>query len=301
MDTENISTLLAPLAAIIAAFITGGILYMRKGNKPNWAGPIFSLLLVLFFICVALILFSSVFPGCSSGFTTPTETPAVIESEESTISKPAVPDEHNQPAEPIFIGSIYKFGSYEQDGKEGNGVEPIEWIVLDKKDNNILLLSVLGLDARPFADGQKTSTWADSSIIDWLNGKFYLTAFTDEERQQILETEVIQNTVSQYPRCDQGENTISYVFLLSSEEYNEYMYNGNIDPEYRNGTPSIYLADSGLDLMNDTYCWWWLRTSSQKNETAYAVSSYGVLDPVSHKVHVDGGMIRPAIWIDISA
>ena len=40
------------------------------------------------------------------------------------------------------IGETLMFGSYEQDGDEENGPEPIEWIVLDKDDEgNILVIS----------------------------------------------------------------------------------------------------------------------------------------------------------------
>lgn len=315
MNTEIIAKMLGPLAAVIGALgamITGGISVAsnsKEGKKvkpaPPWVRKLFVASIILFFVGLVCVIIGSSGPSqgglgpidAAGKYTEPVNTKPVESAEDPGLS---MSEEATKKYDQLLIGSIYKFGAYEQDGKENNGLEPIEWIVLSQEGEKAFLVSVLGLDACPFADGRKTSTWADSSIEEWLNGKFYFTAFSDEERKRILETEVLQNSVSQYPHCDQGEDTMSYVFLLSTEEYEEYMYNGNIDSEYRKGTPSRYLEESGLDLMNDTYCWWWLRTSSQKNETAYAVSSYGVLDPISHKVNVDGGMVRPAIWITIA-
>lgn len=306
-NIEPIIGLLTALAGVIGALVAlvnGGA--RAKGpdsensstpQPPQWAHALLKFSLVLFFLGAALVLYFFL-KDISTTPPPPTDGPTSETTYGTTVGNE--PSETEKTFEILPIGSIYEFGTYEQDGKEEKGPEPIEWIVLSQEDDKVLLLSVLGLDARPFADGRKTSTWSSSSIEDWLNGTFYLTAFSDAERKQILETEVLQNSVAKYPRCDQGEDTTNYVFLLSVEEYEEYMYNGNIESEYRKGTPSPHLVKSGLELTNDTYCWWWLRTSSQENETAYAVSSYGVLDPVSHKVYVDGGMIRPAIWITIT-
>ena len=43
-------------------------------------------------------------------------------------------------------GDTVSFGSYEQDGNTQNGPEPIQWIVLDKIDGQLLLLSADVLD-----------------------------------------------------------------------------------------------------------------------------------------------------------
>ena len=44
------------------------------------------------------------------------------------------------------IGEILSFGAYEQDNNTSNGKEEIEWIVLDKKDDRMLVISRYALD-----------------------------------------------------------------------------------------------------------------------------------------------------------
>lgn len=44
------------------------------------------------------------------------------------------------------------FGRYEQDNNLGNGPEPIEWIVLDSNNGEVLLLSKYGLDVKKYND-----------------------------------------------------------------------------------------------------------------------------------------------------
>ena len=69
-------------------------------------------------------------------------------------------------------GGRILYGSYEQDGLEENGAEPIEWIVLDAKDGSALLLSRYELAARPFhRDWDGGVEWAACDLRAWL-GRF---------------------------------------------------------------------------------------------------------------------------------
>ena len=82
----------------------------------------------------------------------------------------------------LQVGDMIEFGSYEQDNNEANGTEPIEWRVLDVSDGNPLLISVYGLDTKPYNDSYRWVTWKESTIRQWLNGEFFRTAFTREEQ-----------------------------------------------------------------------------------------------------------------------
>ena len=84
-------------------------------------------------------------------------------------------------------GDTVSFGSYEQDGNTQNGPEPIQWIVLDKLDEQLLLLSADVLEARqyhhvPFEE----VTWENSDLRAWMNGDFYDGAFTPVQRERHL-------------------------------------------------------------------------------------------------------------------
>ena len=216
----------------------------------------------------------------------------------STTSAPTAEPNVDPPY--VLPGTIKSFGQYEQNDQEVDGAEDIEWLVLKQDGNKLLIISMLGLELRPYAQGSDTSDWENSSIRDWLNGTFYHTAFSDEEKDNILETKIIQHKNEDYPYCDQGNDTTDKVFLLSLWEYIEYMYNnGDIQSEYRNGTPSTHVANNrNVDLSNDKYSWWWLRTSSRYNTTACRVTAYGAQDSGYKDINTDNGMIRPAMWVD---
>mgnify|MGYP000602187521 FL=1 len=82
---------------------------------------------------------------------------------------------------PIEPGEHVMYGSYQG--------EPVEWRVLDKKDREILLLSEYGLDAQPFdTSGKSRVDWKDSTIRKWLNDDFYNSAFSEKEKENIVES-----------------------------------------------------------------------------------------------------------------
>ena len=65
--------------------------------------------------------------------------------------------------------------------------EAIEWRVLDKKGDEVLLLSEYGLDAQPFdTSGKERVLWKDSTIRKWLNNDFYTSAFSEKEKEYIV-------------------------------------------------------------------------------------------------------------------
>ena len=87
------------------------------------------------------------------------------------------------PYRSVSKGDTVSFGSYEQDGNTSNGPEPIQWIVLDKIDGQLLLLSADVLEARqyhhvPFEE----VTWENSDLRAWMNGDFYEGTFTPVQR-----------------------------------------------------------------------------------------------------------------------
>ena len=67
------------------------------------------------------------------------------------------------------IGSVVLFGSYEQDNDISNGPEIIDWTVLDKKDNKLLLISNNALDCQPYNISDTDITWENCSLREWMN------------------------------------------------------------------------------------------------------------------------------------
>ncbi len=200
----------------------------------------------------------------------------------------------------ILPGTVKSFGKYEQNNYEEDGKEDIEWIALKQDGNEVLIISVLGLELRAYTQGEDASDWEHSTVREWLNGTFYHNTFSDNEKSNIIKKNIVQHENEDAPHCNQGNNTCDNVFLLSLWEYSEYMYNnGNIESQYRNGTPSVYVSKKkDVDLSNDKYSWWWLRTSAKDNTTACRVTAYGVKDSGYKDINSSNGMIRPAMWVD---
>lgn len=67
---------------------------------------------------------------------------------------------------PLERGEHIMYGSYQG--------EAIEWRVLDKKGDKVLLLSEYGLDIQPFDTSDVSRVlWKDSTMRKWLNNDFF--------------------------------------------------------------------------------------------------------------------------------
>jgi len=257
-------------------------------------------------LLLALGIFFRKAPGGSpfSGPVTAEHMDPVITGHTGPAAEPAQPpDSQFMDLEP---GSVITLGQYEQDGNTINGPEPIQWLVLATEENEALVVSTLGLDTFPYDSLQEKVVWENSSIRTWLSDTFYKNAFTAGEKQAIAEKTILQHINTGYPHCNQGNSTADPVFLLSTEEYISYLYNNEkIDPQYREGIPSDYVVDKGVnvyDYHEGPRSWWWLRTSSNYNDKACFVSAMGSKDVyVGYPINTSGGMIRPAMWIRVSS
>lgn len=123
------------------------------------------------------------------------------------------------------------FGSYEQDGINVNGDEPIEWMVLDENENGLLLISRYVLDVVPYNSKEKNVTWETCTLRTWLNHDFLNSAFTKEEKSYISEVNIANND-NEYSRTDGGNDTEDMIFCLSVDEMTRYFECDDYDPEY---------------------------------------------------------------------
>lgn len=127
-------------------------------------------------------------------------------------------------------GTYITFGAYEQDNKKKNGVEPIEWLVLENNGESILVISKYVLDGQPYSNAYDTYkyqpypiTWEYCSLRAWLNSTFYTTAFTEGERARIQTTLLSNKAKAMFnEKVDGGNDTLDNVFLLSYEEVLRY-------------------------------------------------------------------------------
>ena len=134
------------------------------------------------------------------------ETPAPEVVPESN-AKPAA----EQALEPLSPGYRFAFGRFEQDTFTCNGPDPIIWRVLDTDEatGNVLVMSEYGLHTMQYNHRGVHTEWKDSDVRNWLNGDFFASAFTEEEIDKIVRTEV--------------SGSDDAVFMLSANEIRKYL------------------------------------------------------------------------------
>ena len=200
------------------------------------------------------------------------------------------------------VGGYITFGCYEQDNNLANGAEPIEWLVLAREDDRILVISRYALDCQQYNSSFASVTWETCSLRGWLNGSFLSTAFTEEEQTAIPRVMV---SADRNPRYDtnQGNSTTDRVFLLSITEANKYFSSD----EARRCVPTAFAIAQGVTVYpiyagerNDSG-WWWLRSSGRLTYSAANVHLIGRVLENGDFVTCDGFGVRPAMWIDLNA
>lgn len=193
------------------------------------------------------------------------------------------------------LGDIVSFGRYEQDGDLDDGPEPIEWIVLGKKDGRLLLWSYYALDAQPLNNEVRDTTWADCSLRSWLNGPFRSAAFTDAELALIPKS-TMKNENNTVSGARGGRTTEDQIAVISYRELLEY---GSANPKlvYVHAYPTEYAVMQGVDRHREYgTCKWWMRTPGVNGKTACYCDMAGI--PLYNSVVSSREIgVRPIVWV----
>lgn len=200
-------------------------------------------------------------------------------------------------------GAVISFGSYEQDNNLDNGKEPIEWIVLDVQEDQMLLLSKKILDAGYFNENEEDDTiyWDECTLRDWLNQNFVNEAFDVEEQNAVILSQVVTSEDSMYD-TEALSNTQDKVFLLSIDEVDQYFkiawgksghfYDNDIKAE-----ATEYAISKGLKSEEQRSAWY-LRSTGLYGLNSYScVTAKGGISTLLRSTENMKG-IRPAIWVN---
>lgn len=205
------------------------------------------------------------------------------------------------------VGSYVTFGAYEQDNNNSNGKEDVEWLVLAKEGNKVLVISKYALDCQQYNTSDTNVTWETCSLRKWLNGTFINNAFSAEEQAMIPTVTVSDDKEPDYS-TDPGNATQDKVFLLSIAEAYQYF----TSDETRKCAPTDYAIAQGAlgEYIGDSYkaggraaWWWWLLVHVNYNHTAGVNSSgdvrWGGVYGGGLNVDSDVVAVRPALWINL--
>ena len=148
---------------------------------------------------------------------------------------------------------------------EDSAASTVSWLTIATKDDQSLLMSKSVLAFKPYDTSGTNSLWEHASLRRWLNEDFYAKAFSDDEKQSILPTQLDSTDES-----SEADN----VFLLSIDG------------------AKTYLDDQTMKADN----WWWLRNSDSNVHTIAYVSSKGDIRTGCTDLTANGG-VRPCIWV----
>lgn len=181
------------------------------------------------------------------------------------------------------VGDIIEFGSYEQDNNTTDGAEAIEWQVLATTEDSALLMSRYVLDCVPYYTERSAVTWETSNLRKWMNETFYQTAFTDEQKQEIMTAQLNNEPNPYYPAVNSGNSTTDKLFTLSYQEANRLLDSSNL-----NTAATEYARAQGAKFRNDNpekKVYWWLRTPGKEPYYAVVTSvNRNCLDEVGNAV-----------------
>ena len=219
----------------------------------------------------------------------PTEAPTAKSTEASTPGL-RLPDGTK-------AGDIILFGSYEQDNNPYNGTEDIEWLVLAKEKDRVLVISRYALDCRPYNAKEQEVTWETCFLHGWLNDTFLNNAFSADE-QAMIRTETVTADRNPSYGTSPGRDTTDKVFLLSITEVNQYLTGESA----RKCQATAYAVKRGAYINPlDGNCWWWLRSPGMNSFLAAIVNYVGSVGYDGVRVHTWDGAVRPALWINIES
>ena len=196
-------------------------------------------------------------------------------------------------------GDTVSFGVYEQDGDADNGPEPIQWVVLDKIDGRLLLLSADILEARqyhhvPFEE----VTWENSDLRAWMNGDFYEGAFTPVQRG-LIETVHNENADQSITGASGGAATDDRIFALSETESVIYFNTAAARSDIGAARASQHAAAGPLSVSEDGAADWWLRSPGTYGFATQFVDASGTPSLSGANVDLQYG-VRPALWINVA-
>lgn len=207
------------------------------------------------------------------------------------------------------VGDTVTFGTYEQNNNYSDGNESIEWIVIDKQEDKIMVVSKCIIAMQPFnTTNEGHISWEKCTLRKWLNNDFLNEAFSDAEKKLISDT-TVSNT--EYLARGLSYSTTDYsttdkIFLLSENERNMLSSVDALKGIVTESVIALFSDAANSDVANinpsNFEPLWWLRTTWEDAVDCQASVAYGAsYDEHEHdtcNVEESAG-VRPAMWISL--
>ena len=191
------------------------------------------------------------------------------------------------------VGGYARFGAYPY--STSGKMALIEWHVISKKGNCLLLITADAIDYKPmyddkdykFVPGRDVMSWHMSSMRRWLNEDFYNLAFIEDDAK-LIETTIVEEEVNGSLENPDKSTLVSKdkVFLIGVDALNNYYHNVN----NRLTLPTPYAKKLGARGE------WWLRTTVGDANFAFVDANFHCVPQGKYFGEMCG--VAPAIWIN---
>lgn len=151
-----------------------------------------------------------------------------------------------------------------------------KWVILDMIDGKALLLKKKALTGISYHDSLEAVTWEVSALRSYLNSEFLNSAFSEQERTNIILSSV-ENSKNAVYGTNGGKETSDYIFVLSMEDAMKY---NTLLPEVKANT--------------------WLRSPGYIGQNAAFLTANGSIMDYGYEVTSNQIGILPAMWFDFN-
>ncbi len=160
--------------------------------------------------------------------------------------------------------------------------QPIEWYIIDKAPQKVLIISKYGLDSVIYST-TKCKSWGESNLRQWCK-QFYGEVFSMSQRTKIEET-----------LLSDGDNQfLDQVFVLSLSEAKKYFENA----EEKEVQATDYALSRGVYKGRRGNCRWWLRSEDGISLFAAGASPNNEFNYVEVEADSSFPAVRPTCWIN---
>jgi len=168
------------------------------------------------------------------------------------------------------------------------GKEKLTWIVLEKNDNELLLITKEGIASSAYLHAHKETTWSGSDLCSYLNDTLYNQIFNMYEKDFIVADKETKDVLSLL--------SVKEVSLYFNDEKSRQLTLTQV-AEKNGANINTYSKVNDWDYKDFRTTWWWLRGDETPSITAPIVTVDGTIELDKKYVNRPNGTIRPTVRI----
>ena len=200
-------------------------------------------------------------------------------------------DEYEKEVEALSqaqVGDVVTFGRYDTN-PVSIGTERLEWIVLQKEGNTLMLITKQGIAGSVYHQKHQEVNWKESDLCAFLNDTLYEDVFSNYEEEIIVAHPVTSERLSLLSQTE--------VNVLFRDDQSRQLSITDVAKSKGTNINSASKANH-WDMKGYRSSWWWLR-GEQMSKTAPIVTEDGIVLTDEKYVNKPNGAVRPVVWVSL--